>query len=75
MQIAIVDDSLADIKYLYDNIHRYCQKHKVHMIVEQFNDCLLYTSFPFLRHPRIFSRSTYRNYVFFLVLNDNESIY
>lgn len=38
MQIAIVDDSLADIKYLYDNIHRYCQKHKVHMIVEQFND-------------------------------------
>ena len=38
MRIAIVDDSLSDIQYLYENIRKYCQEHQVHMTIEPFHD-------------------------------------
>lgn len=38
MYIAIVDDSQGDIQYLYDNVCRYCQEHKVHMQIDSFDN-------------------------------------
>lgn len=38
MQVAIVDDSAADIEYLYDNICRYCREHKVHIQIERYDN-------------------------------------
>ncbi len=38
MYVAIVDDSLTDIEYLYENICRYCNEHKAHMQVDCFDD-------------------------------------
>lgn len=38
MRIAIVDDSLSDIQYLYENIRKYCQEHQVHMTIEPFHN-------------------------------------
>lgn len=44
MRIAIVDDSLTDVQFLYDNICRYCSEYKVHMQVDQFTDETLFLS-------------------------------
>ena len=38
MYVAIVDDSLLDIEYLYENICRYCNEHKAHMQIDRFED-------------------------------------
>lgn len=38
MRAAIVDDSKEDIEYLFDNIRRYCEEHKVHMHVDRFDN-------------------------------------
>ncbi len=38
MRVAIVDDSLSDVQYLYENMQKYCREHHVHMFIEQFLD-------------------------------------
>lgn len=40
MNVAIVDDSIIDRQFLYDNIERYCHQHKVHMQINTFEDGL-----------------------------------
>ena len=38
MHIAIVDDSREDIRYLFENISRYCKEHRVHMQIDNFEE-------------------------------------
>lgn len=38
MNIALVDDSLSDRQFLYNNIQQYCQTHKVHAQVSIFEN-------------------------------------
>ena len=38
MHAAIIDDSATDIRFLFDNICRYCEEHKVHMQVDCFDN-------------------------------------
>lgn len=38
MYIALVDDSSEDIRYLFENISRYCKEHRVHMQSDKFED-------------------------------------
>ena len=38
MRAAIVDDTAADMGYLYDNICRYCEEHKVHLHIDTYTD-------------------------------------
>lgn len=44
MRVAIVDDSALDAKCLYECIGRYCESHKVHMQVDQYDSSTSFLS-------------------------------